>query len=184
MENPADIIYITLQVSLGISGKDRALTRIWKVYGKGVYYFISRYFPGDNDLCDDCFQETMLKLYSSLDNYSPGSPIRPWIYAITRNCCIDHKRRYETSSNDIEPESLQADYSGPEENYISRELSADINRSMGTLEPEDSRIAFLRFHEGMKYKDIAFALGMNENTVKTRMDSIKKKLRYELKEWL
>ena len=185
MENPADIIYISFQISLGEDGRRRALTRLWKVYGKGLYYFISKNFPSNSSHCDDCFQETMLKLYLALEKYSYGSNLKPWIYAIAKNCCLDYLRGNMDNISELNTDLLHAAaYSDPEENCINNDLFFAIENSLRGLDIEDSRIAFLRFYENMKFREIAEVMNMNENTVKTRISLLKKKLRIELKEWL
>lgn len=185
MENPADIIYISFQISLGEDGKRRALTRLWKVYGKGLYFFISKNFPGNNSHCDDCFQETMLKVFLALDKYSYGNNLKPWIYAIAKNCCIDYLRRNMDNIYELNTDFSHAvEYSSPEESCINNDLYFAIETSLNGFDIDDSRIAFLRFYENMKYREIAKVMNMNENTVKTRISLMKKKLRIELKEWL
>jgi len=184
MENPADIIYISFQISLGESGRHKAMTRIWEVYGKGLYYFIYRSFQNNSSLCDDCFQEVMLKIYLALENYSYGYNLKPWLYTIARNSCFDYMRRDKDITCELNSELFQAELINPEESSIINDLSNAIKNSINELEEDDSRIAFLRFYENLKFKDIAKIMCMNENTVKTRISSIKKKLRIELSEWI
>jgi len=184
MENPADIIYIGFQLALGEDGGRNAMTRIWTVYGKGIYYYISRSFPGDRYLCDDCFQETMLKAYHGLNSYRIGLPLKPWLYRIAHNCCLDQLRRRNEESIDDTAELAAPERGGLEENFMRSELVIAIDNGISGLGAGNAQIAYLRFFEGMKFKDIAKIMGMNEKTVKTRMDAIKRKLRTELKEWL
>lgn len=184
MENPADIIYISLQSSMGESGRHKAMTRIWNVYGKGLYYFISKSFQNNSSLCDDCFQEVMLKIYLGLEKYSYGYHLKPWLYTIARNCSLDYIRRDSDFTCELNSELFLTELPGPEECHIKNDLSSAIKNSINGLEVDDSRIAFLRFYENLKLREIAQIMCMNENTVKTRIVSIKKKLRTELAEWI
>jgi RNA polymerase sigma factor (sigma-70 family) len=182
MENPADTIYIAIQLSLGDEGRRNAMTRIWKVYGRGVYYYISRSLPGGQR--DDCFQETMLKAYRGLEGFSAGRPLKPWLYRIAHNCCQDQMRRMGEESMDDDAAPPADDRGGPEEKFLRDELLRGIDGVIGKLGAEDSRIAYLRFFEEMKFRDIANIMNMKEKTVKTRMDAIKRTLRSGLREWL
>lgn len=184
MESPADSMYIAFQLALGEQGRRNAMTRIWKLYEKGIYYYISRSFPGDPVRCDDCFQDTMLKVFNGLTGFSIGRPLKPWIYRIAHNCCQDllRSRSEESLADAALPPA--ADVGDQEENFLRDELIMALDASINGLDVEDSRIAYLRFFEGMKFRDIAAILKMNEKTVKSRMAAIKRRLRSELREWL
>src|SRR5271157_1070260 len=46
---------------------------------------------------DDLLQETWLRVHEVRHTYRPGSPVRPWVYAIARNVRVDHYRRARRS---------------------------------------------------------------------------------------
>ena len=184
MDNPADRLYITFHLALGSEGRERAFLRIWNAYGKRIHFFISRIMSRDADRHDDCFQEAMLKIYEGLDGYRIDRPLKPWLFRVARNCCLDFlKKRIDDAADDIEslPSAREHD---PGERLIRNELFAAIDESIGALRDEDAQIAYLRFFEEMKHGEIAQVLNMNGNSVKTRVTAIRKKLRDDLKEWL
>jgi RNA polymerase sigma-70 factor (ECF subfamily) len=184
MAGPVDYIYISLQLSLGEEGRRNAMTRIWELYGNKIYFYISRSLPGHGSGWDDCYQETMIKIYNGLKGFSAGRPLRPWLYRIAHNCCLDQlNRRTDESIDDVDPMQA-ADCTGQEEHLLRRELGDTIERAVAGLAAEDSRIAYLRFYEGMKFRHIAGIMRMNEKTVKTRITAIKRRLQSELRGWL
>ena len=184
MDNPADRVYISFHLALGREGREKAFTRIWRVYGKRIHYYISRILPRDGSSPDDCFQEVMMKIYEGLGGYGPDRPLKPWVYRVARNCCIDFmKKRGDIPADDIDTMPAARDRD-PGEHFIRSELSSAIDESIDALGAEDAQLAYLRFFEGMKFGEIARIMEMNENTVKTKITAIKKKLRGDLREWL
>lgn len=184
MDNPADRLYISLQLALGGDGREKAFTRIWRVYGKRIHYYISKNLPGDPGLHDDCFQEVMMKIFAGLRGYRPDRPLKPWLYRVVRNGCLDFmKKRCDNPAEDIQaaPDVREGD---PGEHVIRSELFSAIGESVDALAPEDAQLAFLRFFEKMKFGEIARMMEMNENTVKTKITAIRRKLRDDLREWL
>lgn len=184
MDNPADRLYISFHLALGGGGREKAFTRIWRAYGKRIRYYVSRILSGDGSSHDDCFQEVMLKIYEGLEGYGPERPLKPWIYRVARNCCIDFmKKRGDIPAEDIASTTAGTDRD-PGEHFMRNELSSAIDECIDALGAEDAQLAYLRFFEEMKFGEMARVMEMNENTVKTRIAAIKKKLRCDLKEWL
>ena len=93
MDNPADRLYISFQLVLGEEGRKKAFARIWRVYGKRIHYYIARILPREITSPDDCYQEVMMKIYEGLGGYGPDRPLKPWIYRVARNCCIDFMKK-------------------------------------------------------------------------------------------
>jgi RNA polymerase sigma factor (sigma-70 family) len=184
MENPADRLYIKIQLSLGEKGREKALNRIWHVYGKRLYFFISRIMHDGNLYRDDCFQEIMLKIYINLEKFTIDRPLKPWIFKIAYNCCIDFLKKENNNSYFNYDFDSAADIPNPEQEFVNNDLLKAIEKCMQDLSYEDLQIAFLRFFENMKFREISEILAINENTIKTRLTEIKRKLRSELKEWV
>src|SRR5205085_6907941 len=45
---------------------------------------------------DDLFQEIFLKVHQGAGHYSPGRPLKPWLFTIVANCVRDHFRRRQS----------------------------------------------------------------------------------------
>src|SRR5438132_9613746 len=61
-------------------------------YERELFGYLRRYLA-DDDLADDVFQNTFLQVYLKIQQYEPGRPARPWLYAIATNQAIDALRR-------------------------------------------------------------------------------------------
>lgn len=184
MGNAKDTLYILIQLSLGGDGRTRAFTRLWHAYGKNVSFYISRFIGGKNMHHEDLFQEVMIKIYEALDRYDTRCALSTWIYRIARNHCIDYlKTRRETIPLTTGGGEASRAADRPDERLLNDELITVIERCIETLDPEDGQIAFLRFYERMKYGEISLVMGINENTIKTRIRAIRSILHHELRDY-
>ena len=61
-------------------------------YERELFGYLRRYV-GDDDLADDVFQNTFVQVFLKIQQYEPGRPARPWLYAIATNQAIDALRR-------------------------------------------------------------------------------------------
>jgi RNA polymerase sigma-70 factor, ECF subfamily len=144
----------------------------------------------DQLLAEEMAQDVFVNVYKSRHRYQATAKVRTFLYRIAHNLWIDHLRRQKHHTV-----SLDADYGGSSlrlvdvldapsdelhdersENHLRDRIQQAI-----TLLPDGQREVFvLANNQGMKYQDIAQALGIPEGTVKSRMHSAVRHLRDEL----
>src|SRR5438874_6232009 len=71
-----------------IAGDVSAFEQLVTRYSKPVYNFALN-FLGDPDEADEAAQLTFVQIYQSLPRARLDAPLKPWIYQIVRNKCID-----------------------------------------------------------------------------------------------
>ena len=161
---------------------DELFTDIWNKYHMLVYYFMQQIIPSKNNNFDDYFQDIMMKVYQHIPDYNESYSVKTWIYRITHNYCIDLLRK--TTNEDILPDDLLCSKYQPEQEIEKNEEKMMITQALSGLKEMDRQIAYLRFYEDMKYKDISIVIDMKPGTIRERMRFIKKYLRNELKDLL
>lgn len=68
---------------------------------------------------EDVVQEALFEAYQKLDQYDHSRPLKPWLFRIAHNRCIDHLRRRgvrddaEASAADVEPTVTEPEEVGP-----------------------------------------------------------------------
>jgi RNA polymerase sigma-70 factor (ECF subfamily) len=125
----------------------------------------------------------MLKIYKNLHTFNPVHSFKAWLYRIARNHCIDFIKSKQSEINryeDLETNKTNDD-KNPEEIILKDDLLKKIDQFMSSLEDTDREMAYLRFYENIKYQDISKILDMNINTVKSRIRSIKQRIKEHLK---
>lgn len=179
MNDLIERFYIFMQSAFSDSERDRLFEILWKSYSKKIYFYISTIIPFNHIYRDDMFQEIMVKIYQNLHNFNPVYPLKPWIYKITKNHCINflkNKKEKLYSSKEIDIDNV-IDHRNPEKEMFRDELSGEIEQFMNSLETGDKEIFYLRFYENLKHKNISEIMDMNINTVKSRVRIIKGRLK-------
>lgn len=68
----------------------------------------------------------------------------------------------------------------PEKIIIQNDLLKKIHQYVNSLNATDREISYLRFYENLRYSNIGKIMGMNINTVKSRVRTIKHRLKAQL----
>lgn len=135
-------------------------------------------FLGDYEACSDVVQETMIKVYRYKDTYSSVAKFSTWIYTIAGNLARTEYRRQRRrkifSINDFGEEHKTYDI--PDEAYRPDVITDSgikdeiIQKALLKVKDAYREAVILRDIEGMTYEEIAEILGVNEGTVKSRIN--------------
>ena len=121
------------------------------------------------DQADDLVQTTVEKALRNIDSFQPGTRLDAWMFRIMRNAWIDTIRsRRDTTSFDVETAETLAGEDGRRTTEARLRL-AELRGAIAQL-PEDQRgVLMLVCVEGMRYREVAEALGIPEGTVMSRL---------------
>jgi RNA polymerase sigma factor (sigma-70 family) len=152
-------------VALLRSGHEEAFQVIHDRYRQRLFAYVRQMLPVRQD-AEDALQEVFERAYASLSAGDRDLALRPWLYRIAHNRCIDHLRRPTPPP----PEAMLQIGSPPRDPVIEadcrealRRLIADVRRL-----PEQQRSALLmRELGGISYADVAQALGVTIPAVKS-----------------
>jgi RNA polymerase sigma-70 factor (ECF subfamily) len=134
----------------------------------------------DADEAKDIAQDSFLRAYRRLPDFHPDRPFARWLFVIARNASLDAIRRRRRAAifaaNDEGP-PLEA---GPEELALRNDEAIRVHAALESL-PENYRAVLeLYYMSGLRYREIALALGIPIGTVKTYISRAKRRLRDEL----
>lgn len=142
---------------------------------------------GPND-CDDVVMDTYLKAWRGLAKFRGGSSISTWLCRITRNCALDSlrarsrrmERHVSAESPDMTPvvENLP-DGSGPSPDVsaAASDLGRQLNSALAQLSEEHRRAVMLRDVDGLSYRELAAAEGVQVGTIMSRLFYARRRLR-------
>lgn len=171
-------------------GTTEAFGELVRRYEGELYGYLRRYVC-DSDLAEDVFQNTFLQLYTKLQQFEAGRPVRPWLYAIATNQAIDALRRQnrhptvrlyqendEATNSDSVPllSLLESRNPGPLEQLQLAERKQFIRSSVERLPDFLRQVVILAYYQGLKYKEIAEILDIPVGTVKSRLHTALSKL--------
>ena len=172
-------------VKLAIEQNQAAFIVLYTRYNVGVKSHISRYVAQKEDIEDICL-ESFQKAFSQIVTYNPEYKFSTWLYRIARNTAFDHLSRHDreksnmptTSINDdiAELKELPATMHNPEEDIINQQEYDKWLTNIEKLKEEYRIVAKMNLIDNFGYKEIADALEMPINTVKTKIRRAKAQL--------
>jgi RNA polymerase sigma-70 factor, ECF subfamily len=171
------------------TGDRSSFETLMRRYQHEVYSYLRRYL-GDDELAEDAFQLTFVRVYQRGGQFDPSRRFRPWLYGIATHQAIDLKRqdkRQRTCSLDAPTRSNSereisgaasiADYRAVEVDFLERAELRDQMKAALELVGEPGRSALeLIYLQGMAYRDAAEALNVPVGTVKSRVHAAIRKL--------
>jgi RNA polymerase sigma-70 factor, ECF subfamily len=161
-----------------IDGDTGAYRHIVDRYKDPIARVIYSMVQSDADV-EDLTQEVFIKAYKSLSGFKFDSSLRTWLYRIAVNHTLDYLRKKKLVrilSLDGIDEWLLGRLRGttqrtervPEE--INRaETKELIDWGLSKLPNDQKSVLVLRELEGMRYDEIAYALGISVPAVKSRL---------------
>jgi RNA polymerase sigma-70 factor (ECF subfamily) len=179
-------------------GQTDAMERLVERHGSSVYAFVRR-FLGNDPIADDVYQEVWLKVIRYADRFEGRSRFTTWLFQITRNVCMDHRRSTMRRKQGVSLErdgSLATDggegvplrdqiadrSASTEERVAASEERAHVERAIAMLPEEQREVLLLREKTELTFEEIAEVSGLSPNTVKSRMRYALVNLRKALKE--
>ena len=157
------------------------MKEICEQYYKRVFhaaYGVTR----DHHLAEDVVQETFLKAYQKIDTIQDKEKMGAWLSSIATRTAIDFIRKERKTSEklaaitDLENANIEMNQNVEQEVEFNM-LSAQIQEVINSLSPEQRSLFLLKIHYGLKEREIADLLKLNQNTVKTKLYRIRKFLK-------
>ena len=165
-------------VKLAIDQNQAAFIVLYTRYNAGVKSHISRYVAQKEDIEDICL-ESFQKAFSQIGTYNPEFKLSTWLYRIARNTAFDHLSKHDreksymptTSINEdiAELKELPATMHNPEEDIITQQEYDKWLSNIEKLKGDYHVVAKMNLIDNFGYKEIADALEIPINTVKTKI---------------
>ena len=163
-------------------GENRCYEIFVRRFGPKVLAVSRRYLKSEADAAD-CFQDTFVAAFNSIDRFEQRSSLGTWLRGITTNNCLmrirSNSRRREESIDHLLPEfdergsrinafePQQSESFG--EQIDESQTKALVREKINEL-PDDYRvILLLRDIDGNTTQETADILGIKTNAVKTRL---------------
>jgi RNA polymerase sigma-70 factor (ECF subfamily) len=124
----------------------------------------------------DLFQEIVIQLWKSFENFRNESKISTWIYRIALNTALTQKRRDKTKIPIRFVDALKDDRAVENESNRQDEKIRLLYDAIAKLTEVEKAIVMLYLDE-KSYQEMEEVLGMNQGTLRVKMSRIKDKLR-------
>jgi RNA polymerase sigma-70 factor (ECF subfamily) len=160
------------------AGEAQALVRLVELY-QGPVYSVSLAIMRNPIDAADMTQETFMRVLRSIATFrGPPESFSSWVHRTTVNICLDALRRRQHGAVALDQDSeaapaLQLEsadrWEQPEWRAESDESAEEIRAALAEL-PQPQRMALvLHYFEDRRYEEIAAAMGVPLNTVKSHI---------------
>lgn len=124
-------------------------------------------FTGDENSAKDVVQDAVIKLWQTKDKLAHIDNLKAWSLRITRNLCIDRKRKIKVIPNELDTAlGVHNSDPTPEKHTIIGDQMSVLNRAMAQLNEKQKTAMILREVEGYTYQEVADEMDENINQVK------------------
>ena len=161
-----------------IDGNNRAFDELLSRNQDRIFTTIM-YAVKDEDLANDLFQETFLKVITKLQNgqYSDTGKFSWWLTRIAHNVVIDHFRAQKSSKiveapkdNDLSNLRSEAIHNQSRESELNNEqVMEDVKRLVEALPEAQRDVVNMRYFQELSFKEIAEQTHVSINTSLGRM---------------
>ena len=167
------------------NGEAAAFDPLFNEFEKTSYYVAYKMLRDEEAACD-VVQDTALQVYQKISTLKEPEAFFGWVKAITANLC---KRRLEKgqevlfapvgADDDDSPEDFTPDEDDsvvPHEAFDNKETRRMIRELIDDLPDDQKLVIYMYYFQELKIREIADALEVSDNTVKSRLSYAKKKL--------
>jgi RNA polymerase sigma-70 factor, ECF subfamily len=168
------------------TGDATAFEGMFRAHYAELCAFAYRYI-NDSDRAEELVQDLFADLWARRTQWSVHGGLRAYLYAATRNRCLNARQRQLLERNWIESEHtadlhlLHSGQSSDSDRLVMEETETRVRRAIDAL-PERCRLIMeLRWYRGLNYAEIAQAMSISvkgvENQLARGLKSLRERLR-------
>jgi RNA polymerase sigma-70 factor, ECF subfamily len=136
----------------------------------------------DWSIAEDVTQDVFIKCHKNLDNFRKQSSYKTWLFSITINKSKDTLKSnwfktlflFDDVKDKVNKKEKSAEYT-----FLKRAEEERLSKLVLTLPLKYREVIILFYYEGLNHEEIHYLLGININTLKTRLKRGKALLKKE-----
>ena len=149
-------------------GSKDALRRIYEKY-KDDLLGLAITLLRDRSLSEDVVHDVFVSFAGAVGTFQLSGSLKGYLSTCVANSARDRNRlRSGRAAGPDVMEAAGSDSDGPMEQAIGQEESGRLNDFLARLPYEQREVIVLHLHHGMRFREIAEALGVSINTVQSR----------------
>ena len=119
-------------------------------------------FLHDDAAAADVAQEALFRAWSRRETFDSAAAVRPWLWRVARNLCIDAIRlRKRSTPSAMVPDRPAGDSADPTQPIEVEEDRRTVRAALDVLSPRHRDLLMRRDVDGVGYEDLADELGVS-----------------------
>ena len=132
----------------------------------------------EREMVEDVLNETMMEVWRQAARFEGRASVNTWVFSIAHHRAVSRlRKKRETPLDEEQAAAIEDEAPTPDENAISGDMSRLIGTLMEQLSFEHREILHLAYFQEFSVQEIAEALDLPANTVKTRMFYARQRLK-------
>lgn len=131
---------------------------------------------------DDLLQETLLAAHDALPTFRSDGSLRSWLAAIARRKCARHLERRSKREARLRLVHDSERQPATDELLVARQRAERARRALDEVRPTEREALLLRFEHDLSFREVAFAIGIDEAAARKRVSRALGRLRAALGE--
>ncbi|RHW41735.1 sigma-70 family RNA polymerase sigma factor [Neobacillus notoginsengisoli] len=151
------------------------IDQLMTLYGQEILQLVFSYVK-NKAVAEDLTQEIFIKCYKSLHTYKGRASLRTWLWRIAINTSKDYLKSWYNNNvvvSENEPYATRCSTNTVEHEVIKKDEDAQLAAAVMKLPVMYREVIYLFYFEDLMVKEIADLIGLNQNTVKTRLKRAK-----------
>ena len=161
-----------------VAGGDRvAFAELYRRLQRPLYGYLMK-LVREREMVEDVLNETMMEVWRQASRFEGRSSVNTWVFSIAHHRAVSRlRKKRETPLDEEQAAAIEDEAPTPDENAMSGDMSRLIAGLMEQLSFEHREILHLAYFQEFSVQEIAEALDLPANTVKTRMFYARQRLK-------
>jgi len=166
-----------------VAGGDRdAFAELYRRLQRPLFGYLMK-LVRDREMVEDVLNETLMEVWRQAARFEGRSSVNTWVFSIAHHRAVSRlRKRRETSLDEEQAAAIEDEGPTPDVKAESSDMSRLLARLMEQLSFEHREILHLAYYQEFSVQEIADALDLPPNTVKTRMFYARQRLKVLLQE--
>ena len=161
-------------------GDEDVYSQIIDEYSNYLAIVISNVYSLNTQDTEDIIAETMLSVWRNAKKLKEDMNFKSYLATIARNKTIDFVRKKRVGMIELDITLLVDSGTDIETDFLHRELIGFLNQKIKETKEPDRTILILKYHHGLKSKEIADKLNLTQNIVDIKLSRQRSKLKKTL----
>lgn len=171
-------------------GEEDAATNLYNSFRQDLYYYIFK-TANDATLAEDLLQDTFMEIFQTVGQLNEPAAFVTWSRQIAYHRCTAYfRKRRELLADEDEDgysvfDTIEEDRAEfiPGEALDQEEFKQTIHAMIASLPSEQRSALLMRYFDEKSLKEIAEIQGVNENTVKSRLNYGRKAIKQAVEDY-
>ena len=161
-----------------VAGGDRvAFAELYRRLQRPLFGYLMK-LVREREMVEDVLNETMMEVWRQAARFEGRASVNTWVFSIAHHRAVSRlRRKRETSLDEETAAQIEDEAPTPDEHAVTADVNRLIGELMEQLSFEHREILHLAYYQEFSVQEIADALDLPANTVKTRMFYARQRLK-------